>query len=63
MTVIRSMIFAVLLSAWAPATADTALHNINGYTSSDGGIVAFSVLVFDGKGRIVATGDESLLVT
>jgi predicted amidohydrolase YtcJ len=43
------------------AIADSALHNVHGYTSSMDGIVEFTVLVFDEDGRVVATGDESLL--
>ena len=52
-------VFAMLASA--SAIAETALHNVHGYTSSMDGIVEFTVLVFDDDGRIVATGDESLL--
>jgi predicted amidohydrolase YtcJ len=47
----------------SPALADTALHNINGYTSTNEGIRSFSVLVFDDSGRIVATGAEELLTS
>lgn len=43
-----------------PARADTALHNIAGYTSSDDGVLEFSVLVFNSAGRVVATGDDAL---
>ncbi len=43
------------------AIADTALHNINGYTSTNEGIRTFSVLVFDDAGKIVAVGDDDLL--
>ena len=47
---------------WAlNASADTALHNVVGYTSTADGISEFSVLVFDADGKIVATGDDSLL--
>ena len=52
-------VFAMLASA--SAIAETALHNVHGYTPSMDGIVEFSVLVFDDDGRVVATGDESLL--
>ena len=45
----------------AVAFADTALHNVNGYTSSNTGMQSFSVLVFDDDGRILATGDDDLL--
>ena len=51
-----------LASFWTlTATADTAVHNITGYTSTDDGMREFSVLVFGADGRIVATGDEDLL--
>ncbi len=43
------------------ANAETAIHNINGYTSTEDGLQAFSVLVIDDSGHIVATGDEALL--
>jgi predicted amidohydrolase YtcJ len=43
------------------AFAATAVHNINGYTSSNDGIVRFSVLVFDDDGHVLATGDAGLL--
>lgn len=52
-------ILALALSSGS--IADTVLHNITGYTSSDDGIVSFSVLVFDDAGRIVATGGDELL--
>jgi len=43
------------------AQADTALHNIKGYTSTNDGIVPFSVLVYDDAGKVIATGDDHLL--
>ena len=43
------------------AQADTALHNINGYTSTNSGIESFTVLIFDDSGRIIATGDDDLV--
>lgn len=43
------------------AVAATAIHNVHGYTSTDDGIAEFSVMVFDDSGRILATGDKSLL--
>lgn len=43
------------------AVADTALHNINGYTPTNEGIRTFSVLVFDDAGKIVAVGKDDLL--
>ncbi len=59
----RTSHFLTALSClWAlAASADTAIHNVVGYTSSAEGIREFSVLIFDADGRIVATGDESLL--
>ena len=51
----------VALAAGATTQADTAIHNIAGYTSSDAGIIDFSVLVFDDAGRVTATGDDALL--
>jgi predicted amidohydrolase YtcJ len=41
--------------------ADTLLHSVTGYTSTDGGIVSFSAMVFDEDGKIVATGGEELV--
>jgi predicted amidohydrolase YtcJ len=52
------LLFALLT---AIAQADTALHNVNGYTSTSNGIESFSVLIFDDEGWIIATGDSELL--
>jgi predicted amidohydrolase YtcJ len=52
------LLFALLT---AIAQADTALHNVNGYTPTSNGIESFSVLVFDDAGLIIATGDSELL--
>ena len=60
-TLIKRLIASLLLIAPALAMAGTALHNVNGYTSSDDGIIEFSVLVVDDEGRVAATGDESVL--
>ncbi|MGB5469969.1 MAG: amidohydrolase [Woeseiaceae bacterium] len=46
---------------YGTAAAATALHNVNGYTSSDDGVRQFSVLVFDDAGKVVATGGDELL--
>jgi predicted amidohydrolase YtcJ len=55
-------LLTTLCCLWAhAASADTAIHNVVGYTSTADGLHEFSVLVFDADGRIVATGDESLL--
>ena len=52
----------LLLCGWAlPAGADTAIHNITGYTGTDAGIARFSVLVFDDSGRVLEAGDDALL--
>ena len=62
MTLYRHSALALLLIlAWTAAGAETALHNVNGYTSTNDGIVEFTVLVFDDAGRVVATGDGDLL--
>ncbi len=60
MTYARTILLFVLLMP-VTAFAATALHNVTGYSSSDAGIIEFSVLVFDTDGRVVATGDETLL--
>lgn len=51
----------LLFIAPAVASAQTALHNIHGYTSSNDGILEFSVLVFADDGRVIRHGDASLL--
>lgn len=62
MTLYKHSALALLLTlAWTTADAETALHNINGHTSTNDGMVAFTVLVFDNAGRVVATGDGDLL--
>jgi predicted amidohydrolase YtcJ len=59
-TVARFLI--ALASFWSvAAAADTALYNVVGYTPTDDGIREFSVLVFDADGKVVATGDDTLL--
>jgi predicted amidohydrolase YtcJ len=50
----------MLLAGFAIAD-ETAVHNVTGYTSTPSGIHEFSVLVISRDGRVVATGDESLL--
>jgi predicted amidohydrolase YtcJ len=51
-----------IASFWTiAAAADTALHNVIGYTPTADGVREFSVLVFDTDGKVVATGDEALL--
>jgi hypothetical protein len=57
----HSALALLLILAWTAAGAETALHNIKGYTSTNDGIVEFTVLVFDDAGRVVATGDADSL--
>ena len=57
----RRLLALTALFIATPALADTALYNVNGYTSTNDGIQQFSVFVFDDAGKVVATGDESLL--
>ncbi|MDH3811157.1 MAG: amidohydrolase [Gammaproteobacteria bacterium] len=57
----HSALALLLILAWTTADAETALHNVNGYTSTSDGIVEFTVLVFDDAGRVVATGNADLL--
>jgi len=51
----------LFLIAPALASSQTALHNVRGYTSTDDGMLEFSVLVFDDDGRIIGNGDATLL--
>ena len=44
-----------------PAGAETVLHNITGYTSSNDGLVAFKALVCDDNCKVVATGGDDLV--
>ena len=62
MTIIKhaSISIAIILGLSGAAYADTLLHNIQGYTSSDQGMQSFSVLIFDDSGRVLATGDDQL---
>ncbi len=57
----RCALAFLVLMGWGTVCADTALHNVTGYTSSNDGIVEFSVLVFDEAGKVVASGDADLL--
>ncbi|MEO1246354.1 MAG: amidohydrolase [Pseudomonadota bacterium] len=40
---------------------DTLWHNVEGYTSTAQGLLAFSVLAVGADGKVLATGDDSLL--
>lgn len=50
-----------MLLAGTTFAGQTAIHNVTGYTSTMAGIREFSVLLISEDGRIVATGDASLL--
>jgi predicted amidohydrolase YtcJ len=49
------------LAAGSVVAAETAIHDVSGYTSTTTGIHEFSVLVFADDGKVVATGDTALL--
>ena len=53
------LLFSLLLPA--ASFAETLLHNMQGYTSTDDGVHEFTALVFNDDGRILATGDDDLL--
>ncbi len=60
---ILSTILAVILLALArTAMADTAIHNVTGYTPTNDGLKSFTVLVFGDDGRVIASGDDRLLI-
>lgn len=42
------------------SNAETAVHNVNGYTSTADGIRQFSTLIIADDGKIIATGDDEL---
>ena len=50
-----------LLSFSLITAAETVLHNITGYSSSNDGVIAFKALVFGDDGKIIAAGGEELL--
>jgi len=54
-------ILILMLLAGSAFAAETAIHNVTAYTSTATGIQEFNVLVFADDGKILATGDESLL--
>ena len=56
-----AFVAAAALTAATAVAAETLVHNINGFTSTDDGLVEFDVLVFDDDGRILATGDDDLV--
>ena len=53
------LLFSLLLPA--ASIAETLVHNMQGYTSTDNGVHEFTALVFNDDGRVLATGDDDLL--
>jgi len=61
-TLFKSLFYVTFLFAYQPvAAADTLLHSVTGYTSTNDGLLEFGALLFDADGRIVATGGEELI--
>lgn len=58
-TAMRILLF--LLLAAGSSAAETVLHNISGYTSTDTGMHEFQVLVVSDDGKVVTTGGNDLL--
>ncbi len=54
-------IVLMLLVAGTVAAAETAIHNVTAYTSTNTGIREFSVLVISDAGKVAATGGPELL--
>ena len=54
-------ILLLLLWAGTVGAAETAIHNVTAYTSTDTGVRAFSVLVISEDGKVAATGGPELL--
>ena len=57
---LMAYLFAALVLS-TTALADTLVHNVQGYTSSDNGILGFTALLFDDDGKVVASGGDELL--
>jgi predicted amidohydrolase YtcJ len=58
---IKSLFYLLpALALSATTLADTLVHDVQGYTSSDNGILEFTVLIFDDVGKIVASGGDEL---
>jgi len=55
------LLLAALVVVPAAATADTVVHNVNGYTSGDEGLERFSAFAFDSDGRILAVGGDEVV--
>ncbi len=59
---IKSISYLLLaLTVPAPLFADTLVHNVQGYTSTDNGVREFTALVFGDDGRIISTGGDEVL--
>ncbi len=54
-------ILILLLLAGTAGAAETVIHNVTAYTSTNTGIQEFSVLVISADGKVVATGRPELL--
>jgi len=54
-------ILVLMLLAGSALAAETAIHNVTAYTSTASGMQEFNVLVFANDGKILATGDDSVL--
>ena len=54
-------ILIILLFAGTVSAAETAIHNITGYTLTDTGVHEFSVLLVSDDGKVIATGNNELL--
>ena len=61
MTTVARFLIAVASFWTVAAAADTALYNVVGYTPTDDGVSEFTVFVFGADGKVVATGDDTLL--
>lgn len=57
----RSSFLLIVLLASSATAAQTAIHNVTGYTSTATGIVRFDVLVIADNGKVLATGGPDLL--
>ena len=59
---IKSIPYLLIALAFpAPSFADTLIHNVQGYTSTENGVHAFTAMLFGDDGRIVVTGDDRLM--
>jgi len=61
MATYRSLTLGLILLFTGAANADTLLHNIKGYTSTENGLEAFDALAFSDDGKVLATGGQTLL--